>query len=95
MANVRRFSELYGMQLHTAENLCELFDRYLSYGYSGRVQSLLKKDGVVASQGTIRKVRAGLYKSQNILNYIIKEAKNEKRQLEKFKKNTKSLIQNL
>lgn len=95
MTNVQRFTELYGMQLHTAKYLSELFDSYLRYGYSGRVQKRIEKDGLKVSQETIRKVRAGLLKNQTTLNYIIKEAKHEKRQLDKQKKITKSLIQNL
>lgn len=95
MTNVRRLIELYDMQLHTAEEISNLFDSYLFYGYSGKVVKRMNKNGKKVSQGTIRKVRAGLMKNQTVLNYLIREAIAEKARQNRAKKETYSLIQNV
>ena len=95
MTNVRKFRELYDMHSHTADEISSLFDSYLSYGYSTRVEAKMKKDGLRASRATIRQVRCGIYRNQEILNYLIKEAQIQKRRLDRAKKQTKSLIQKL
>ncbi len=94
MTNIEKYQALYDMHSHKAQEVAELFDEHLEYGYSNSIKKLAKEQQLEVSNETIRKVRIGLVQNLEIFNLLISHAKKNKTSVSAAKEEMAILLQN-
>jgi len=72
--NINNFKALYNMQMHKADEIKQLFEKWLPYGYTTEIKEMLKLKGVYRKSQRIREVKGGFFKDHEILNLLIELA---------------------
>ena len=80
------------MHSHQAQEVDDLLNNYLPFGYTSKVQEKAKSQGIEFKKQRIRSVKSLIYVDLTIMNFIIEVAKDNKAIAEASKEKLNELL---
>lgn len=77
-SRIKAYREFYFLTEEEAISAIDLLDNNLGYGYTGDVIALALRNEVLISEQSIRLIKNGAYKNENVFNFLLEIAADNK-----------------